>query len=158
MNKAKDALLLALKGLIIAPFESVFISAGIIIPFIGTVLCLAAVIVTARFIERQRREYYLDMNVALFTVCVYLPGLIASIVFFVLASYDYGLLGGWGGIAGVFYGFLALTSQFSLSIAGLVYALKSRKNVYFPQLPAHAYRPDSPTAPDPDSFFENKGE
>ena len=134
MNKTKEAILLAVKGLLFAPLESVFITAGIFIPFVGFVLCIAAVIATARFIEKVRREFYLEMNVTLFTSCVYIPGLIAAIIFCVLmftlprADND---INGYGALAGGILGGLALVSQISLSIAGWIYAMKSRNYIDF---------------------------
>ncbi len=134
MNKAKEAILLAVKGLLFAPLESVFVVTGLFIPFVGTILCIAAVIGVARFIEKVRREFYLEMNVALFTSCVYVPGLIAAIVFFILmftlprADND---INGYGALARGILGGLALISQISLSIAGWIYAMKSRDHSYF---------------------------
>lgn len=131
MNKTKEAILLAVKGLLISPIESIFITAAFLIPVAGTVLWILAVIKAARFFEELRREYYLEMNAALFTACAYVPGLIAAIIFFVIAfTRDYGA-GSWGGILGAFSGIAALISQISLSVAGWIYALKSRKNTYF---------------------------
>lgn len=129
MNIKKEAILLAVKGLLLAPLESVFITAALLIPIAGTVLWILAVIKVARFFEGLRIEYYLEMNAALFTACAYLPGLIASVVFCILmftlplADND---INGWGGIGRVFFGLAALISQISLSVAGWIYALKSR--------------------------------
>ncbi len=156
MNKAKDALLLALKGLIIAPFETLLITTVIFIPFIGTILCIAAVIAAARFIERQRREYYLDMNVALFTVCVYLPGLIAGIIFCMvmfMRDRSPGDINGWGALAGGVLGILVLLSQAAMTVAGIVYALKSAADGDLP--PDQTYSSDFPDA---EGFFDDKGE
>lgn len=126
MNVKKEAILLAVKGLLISPIESIFITAAFLIPIAGTVLWILAVIKVARFFEGLRREYYLEMNVALFTACAYFPGLIAAVIFSITAfTHDYGP-GSWGGILGVFLGLAALISQISLSIAGWIYALKSR--------------------------------
>ncbi len=130
MNKAKEAIFLAVKGLLFAPLESVFVVTGIFIPFVGIILCIAAVIATARFIEKVRKEFYLEMNAALFTACAYSPGLIAAIIFCILMftlPLAYNDINGWGGIARLFFGLVALISQISLSIAGWIYALKSRK-------------------------------
>ncbi len=126
MNVKKEAILLAVKGLLISPIESIFITAVFLIPIAGAVLWILAVIKVARFFEGLRREYYLEMNAALFTACAYLPGLIAAVIFFITAfTHDYGA-GSWGGILGAFLGLAALISQISLSIAGWIYALKSR--------------------------------
>ncbi len=129
MNKTKEAILLAVKGLLFAPLESVFVVTGIFIPFVGIILFIAAVIGVARFIEKVRKEFYPEMDVALFTACTYIPGLIAAVVFFILmftlprADSD---INGYGALAGGILGGLALISQILLSIAGWIYAMKSR--------------------------------
>ncbi len=129
MNKKKEAILLAVKGLLFAPLESVFITAAFLIPIAGSVLSIVAVIAVARFFEKARREYYLEMNAAIFTACAYLPGLIAAVIFCTL-MFTLPLGGndinGWGGIGRVFFGLAALISQISLSIAGWIYAMRSR--------------------------------
>ncbi len=130
MNVKKEAILLAVKGLLISPIESIFITAASLIPIAGTVLWILAVIKVARFFEGLRREYYLEMNAALFTACAYSPGLIAAVIFCILMftlPLAYNDINGWGGIARLFFGLAALISQISLSIAGWIYALKSRK-------------------------------
>lgn len=156
MNKTKDALLLALIGLIIAPFNTLLIGTAIVVPIIGIALCVLAVIAVSRFIERQRREHYPEMNVALFTVCVYLPGLIAGIIFCMVMftrqrSTDD--INGWGALAGGVLGIIVLLSQFATSVAGLVFALKSAADGDMP--PDQAYHSDFR---DRESFFDNKGE
>ncbi len=64
MNVKKEAVLLAVKRLLISPIESIFITAAFLIPIAGTVLSVVAVIKVARFFEGLRREYYLEMNAA----------------------------------------------------------------------------------------------
>ncbi len=129
MNKTKEAILLAVKGLLFAPLESVFVVTGIFIPFVGIILCIAAVIGVARFIDKVRKEFYPEMDAALFTACAYIPGLVAAVVFFILmftlprADND---INGYGALARGILGGLALISQISLSIAGWIYDMKSR--------------------------------
>ncbi len=156
MNKAKDALILAVIGLIIAPFETLFITTVIFIPIAGIVLGVLAVILVARFIERQRKEHYPEMNVALFTACMYLPGLIAGIIFCMVMftrERSPGDINGWGALAGGVLGILVLLSQAAMTVAGIVYALKSAADGDFP--PDQEYSSDFP---DTESFFDDKGE
>jgi len=128
MNKTKEAILLAVKGLLISPIESIFITVAFLIPIAGFVLGILAIIKAARFFEGLQKEYYLEMNVALFTTCAYLLGLIAAVVFFILM---FTLPNGYGNLARGILGGLALASQISLSITGLVYAMKSQNDTHF---------------------------
>lgn len=128
MNKAKDALILALIGLIIAPLNTILLGVAISVPVIGIILCVVVVIAIAHLIDRQRKEHYPEMNVALFTVCVYLPGLIAGIIFCMVMftrQRSPGDINGWGALAGGVLGILVLLSQAAMSVAGIVYALKA---------------------------------
>lgn len=84
MNKTGKLLMLALNCLIVSPIVSVIISVGLVIPFVGIVLSIMAAIRIARFIEGNRKENFPDLNRFIFILCVYGPGLAASVILWVV--------------------------------------------------------------------------
>lgn len=122
-----------------------------LIPFLGSIAWIAILIHFAHTVEDERKEYFSEFNIWLFTACAYLPGLAATAVFCLVmanvdAYYNVGLL----------FGFIALGSQVVFAFIGLIFSLCAylsvSKESRLPKLP---YCSDQINA---DDFFnDNKG-
>lgn len=129
-----------------------------LIPFIGTGCCVILLVYFANCIEKERKGYFPDVNIALFTACAYGPGLAASIIFCSVISKDAADHPGpgYGGLIANLLWLFLFGSQLIFALIGstiaLSAALNAPKKSKLPKLP---YCSDQI---DPDEFFNDKGE
>lgn len=155
MSKPQKMLLATAIFLAASPLESAIILVGLSVRVIGIGISTITAFLIAQFIERLRRTRFFDINAALFDLCAYAPGLIASFVLcLVLINMPKSPQdnNGWGALALSAIGIFIFLSQLALTIMGSLLTLDAPKKSKLPRLP---YRPD---IPDPDSFFNDKKE
>ncbi len=145
-------LLMSVIFLATSPLESALILVWMATSWWGMIFSLAAAFLIARFIEYLRMKRFSDINAAVFILCAYAPGIIASFIFCSIllnmpkSPED---LNGWGALARGVIGIIVFISQLVLTIMGLIITLNAPKKSGLPQT---YYSPD---APDPDTFFND---
>lgn len=151
MRKAAKLITFSVFALVGSPVLSAVTFVLNLIPFLGSIAWIAILIHFAHTVEDERKEYFSEFNIWLFTACAYLPGLAASAVFCLVMSnvnayYNVGSL----------FGFITLGSQVVFAFIGLMFslsaALKAPRESKLPKLP---YCPDQV---DPNEFFNDQRE
>lgn len=150
MRKALKLIIFSLFAMIGSPILTSIVFFVNLLPIIGTVIWIGLLIHFARTVDEERKEYFSDINIAVFTACAYLPGVVASLaLFFAMANAPDDSFG-----VGFIFGAVVFGSQIVFALIGMIFSL-----IAYLSVPKESKLPKLPYCPeqiDADDFFDGK--
>lgn len=152
MRKALKLITFSFFAMIGSPILTSIVFLINLLPIIGTVIWIGLLIHFARTVEEERKEYFSDINIAVFTACAYLPGVAASLALFLaMGSATDDPFG-----VGFLFGAVVFGSQVVFALVGMIFSL-----IVYLSVPKESKLPKLPYCPDQidaDEFFNDSKE